>query len=113
MDRFELFKNLMVMAFADAKLTKEEIVFLSVRAERWGLTDAQVNEAIKHAADPNAMLTIPESKVERLEMLRLLIRTMAADGVLHEVEKRLFAVAAAVMGVSADELNQLLDSMLQ
>ncbi len=113
MDRLELFKNLMLMAFADAKLTQEEIVFLSVRAERWGLSDAQVNEAIKHAADPKAVLTIPESKVERLEMLRLLIRTMAADGVLADVEKRLFAVAAAVMGITTDELNQLLNSMLE
>lgn len=45
-------------------------------------------------------------------MLRDLIRMMAADGDLADVEKDLFATAAAKMEISEDELNQIIDSVL-
>jgi uncharacterized tellurite resistance protein B-like protein len=37
---------------------------------------------------------------------------MAADGQLSEVEKRLFALAAAKMNVDREELDHLIDELL-
>jgi uncharacterized tellurite resistance protein B-like protein len=37
---------------------------------------------------------------------------MAADGQLSEVEKRLFALAAAKMNVDREELDRLIDELL-
>jgi len=37
---------------------------------------------------------------------------MAADGELAPVEQRLFAEAAAKMGISADQLDKLIDGLL-
>ena len=48
-----------------------------------------------------------------VEMLQDLIRTMAADGQLSEVEKRVFATAAAVMEISSEDVNRLIDQLLR
>jgi len=45
-------------------------------------------------------------------MLSDLIRVMAADGQLSEVEKRLFALAAAKMNVDRKELDHLIDDLI-
>lgn len=113
MDRYELFKDLMVMAISDGKLDESELRLMASRAVRWGITDAQFEDAIAYALRDDAHLTIPPDKSDRMELLEELLRIMAADGELAEIEKRLFAVAAATMQVTDDELNALLDRMLQ
>ena len=113
MDRVEAFRNLILMAAVDGKLTKDEIAFLSLRSSSWGISDEQFQQALEAMDDPNAELTLPPSKAERLDTLADLVRMMAVDGELAEVEKQLFAVAAAVMEISQDELNQLLDELLR
>lgn len=112
MDRVAFFENLMVMAASDGKFTDEEMAYLIVRAEQWGITDAQVQNAINQAASSDAALAIPPGREDRLELLRDLVRLMAADGELHETEKRLCATAAAIMDFSGDQFDQLLDSLL-
>jgi uncharacterized tellurite resistance protein B-like protein len=57
-------------------------------------------------------LKIAASKPQRTAMLQDLIRVMAADGDLAEVEKRLFATAAAKMRLSDDELNEIINSVI-
>ena len=113
MDRYEKFKNLFVMAAADSSLSQEEVGFLAERARRWGLTDQQFTAAIQYAISPDATLSIPQDKADRKEMLRDLVRMMAADGELADIEKQLFAVAAAEMDISDEELNELFDSLLR
>ncbi len=44
-------------------------------------------------------------------MLSDLIRMMGADGRLSEVEKRLFALSAAKMGISRAEINTIIDDL--
>jgi hypothetical protein len=72
----------------------------------------QVPAAIEYALSNETYLAIPSGSEERQEMLRDLIRMMAADGDLADVEKDLFATAAAKMEISEDELNQIIDSVL-
>lgn len=111
MDPSELFRNLFVMAAADGKLTDDEVAFLSKRAEHWGISNYQFAEALKYAHDPKAHLTIPPDHEQRRAMLCELIRLMGTDGELADVEKELFAVAAAAMEIPTEELDQILDEL--
>ena len=113
MERLEKLKNLLAMATADGTMSEGEIRYLSERSARWGLTDSQFAEAIQYALTHRGELHIPSRPAERKELLRDLLRMMVADGQLPEVEKRLFATAAAVMEVSQDEVNDLIDDLLQ
>ena len=112
MERFELFKNLMVMAAADKKFTDEEVEFLALRSSRWGISDKQFEEAFRFAKSGEAKMTIPEGQEERMRLLRDLICMMAADGELAPVEKQLFAEAAARMGIKPDELDKTIDELI-
>jgi uncharacterized tellurite resistance protein B-like protein len=99
MDRVALFKNLIVMASADGRMSQGEVEMLSVRAERWGLSEADVAAAIEHA------------KGADFETLRELIRVMAADGEMSEIEKRLLALASVAMEIEPEEFDEILDTM--
>ncbi len=112
MNQLKKFKNLLVMAMADGGISEREIKFLSERCERWGLSDSQFAEAVQFALNNPGQLEIPQRRTERIEMLQDLIRTMAADGELSEVEKRVFATAAAVMEISSEDVNRLIDDLL-
>lgn len=105
-------RNLLVMAAADGSLTEREIAFLSDRREHWAVPEDAFADAIRYAISDVAALEIPESHDERVEMLQDLIRMMAADGHLAEIEKQLFATAAVAMNISDDELKQIIDSIL-
>lgn len=112
MDRYTLFQDLMVMALADGKIAKEEVKLLSLRAETWGLTEKQVQEAIDNAAGKEAALLIPKNKPDRLALLRELVHMMSIDGDLAEIEKSLCASASAVMGITSEEFEQILDEVM-
>ena len=112
MSLLEAFKNLLVMAAADGVLTEHEVNFLTDRSHQWNIDDNDFTSAIEYALSGQGELTLPNDHAARLEMLRDLIRVMAADGQLAETEKRLFAAAAAKMEVSEDELNAIVDSVL-
>ena len=113
MDRLKKFENLLVMAMADQKLSESETRFLREWALSRGLTDSQFAEAVQFALSHPGQLEIPQRRSERVEMLQDLIRTMAADGELSEVEKRVFATAAAVMEISSEDVNRLIDQLLR
>lgn len=112
MDRISIFENLIIMAAIDGRFTREEIALLSQRAESWGISNSQVQQALAKAVPDKAELTLPANATGRVELLREMILVMAADGELHELEKRLCAIAAAVMDISAEKVNQILDSLL-
>lgn len=112
MQKFEFFKNLMVLAASDGSFTDEEVAFLAQRSARWGISDTQFGEAMKFAISPDAHVSIPPTKLERHQLLMEMVRMMAVDGDLAEIEKNIFAVAAATMQVSDDELNDILNSVL-
>lgn len=105
-------RNLLVMAASDGSLTEREIAFLSDRRERWAVPEDVFADAIRYAISDVAELEIPESREERVEMLQDLLRMMAADGDLAEVEKKLFATASVAMNISDDELKEIIDSVL-
>jgi uncharacterized tellurite resistance protein B-like protein len=111
MDHHDLYNNLMVMAAADGKLTDGEIALLVERGRKWGITKGEVAAAADYASSGDAEFVFPPSIEERREVLAELVRVMAADGELADIEKKLFALAAAAMDISRDELNRIIDSV--
>ena len=109
----ELFHNLVSLAASDCRFTDEELEFLAERAERWGISNDEFETAIAGISTGMAQIDLPESKRERTELLQEMIRLMAADGDLAEIEKRLCAVASAKMDFSNDQFSQILDSVLR
>jgi uncharacterized tellurite resistance protein B-like protein len=105
-------RNLLVMAASDGSMTESEINFLTDRAKSWSIPDEEFAAAIRYAISDDAQLVVPARREERVAMLQDLLRMMAADGDLAEVEKNLFATAAVKMGFSNDELTEIIDSIL-
>ena len=111
MDHKHLFRNLMVVAAIDGKMTEAEITYLSLRATRWGLTEAEFQADVEYARSRDAELVIPPGRKDREELLQYMVRIMAIDGVISDLERTLFAVAAARMQISTEELNHVIDTV--
>ncbi|MFZ4470714.1 MAG: TerB family tellurite resistance protein [Pirellula sp.] len=105
-------KNLVIMAAADGSLTEGEIALLVDRCAELGLEDADLGRAVQFALSDHASLKLPSDRKEQIDMLSDMIRIMAADGKLNELEKRLFALAAAKMRVDRKELDDLIDKLV-
>lgn len=112
MNRMDQLKNLVIMAAADGRLSQSEIALLIDRCAELGLKESDLESAIDYALSEKPALKLPTTKEEKEELLSDLLRTMAADGQLREVEKRLFAVAAAKMSVSAADIDALIDRLV-
>lgn len=100
------------MASADGALSEREIALLVDRCADLGLEEADLGKAVQFALSEEASLKLPTDRQEQMVMLGDLMRVMAADGKLSEVEKRLFALAAAKMNVDKKELDELIDDLL-
>jgi uncharacterized tellurite resistance protein B-like protein len=107
------FRNLLLVAASDGRMAEAELRLLSHRAAEWGITDDEFETALQDAIRGDAALTLPADPAERTLLLKDMIRMMAADGRMTDSEKQLFALASTVLGVEADALNQLIDSVLE
>ncbi|MDG2382999.1 MAG: TerB family tellurite resistance protein [Pirellulaceae bacterium] len=112
MTQAELFRNLLIMAAIDGRMTESELRLLSDRATQWDISDDEFEQAIQDAIAGKTELTIPHDPVERAELIQEMICIMAADGQLSEQEKELLAIATTAFGISPVELNGLIDSLL-
>lgn len=112
MQHLDHLKNLVIMAAADRSLSEQEIALLVDRCSELGLEEEDLEKAIAFALSGEAKLRFPVDRAEQNQMLNDLMRMMAADGKLVEVEKRLFALAAAKMGIEQSELDVLIDKLV-
>lgn len=112
MQRLDQLKNLVIMAAADGTLAQAEIAMLIQRCSELGLNETDLENAIDYALSDKPSLKLPETKEEKLQLLSDLLLVMAADGRLREVEKRLFAVAAAKMNIGQADLDALIDRLV-
>ncbi len=79
---------------------------------KWDSKKPTSGKRFAFALSDEASLKLPKAKEEQLAMLADLMKIMAADGKLSEVEKRLFALAAAKMGIDKQELESLIDRLV-
>jgi uncharacterized tellurite resistance protein B-like protein len=112
MKQLDQLKNLVIMASADGALSEREIAFLVDRCSALGLDEADLEKSIDFALSDQASIKLPATKKDQIDMLSDLIRMMAADGSLSEIEKRLFALASARMGVDKKEIDGLIDRLV-
>jgi len=112
MNQLDYLKNLVIMASADGSLSEREIALLIDRCAELGLDESDMAKAIQFALSDQAAMKFPTVHSEKIEVLTDLMRVMAADGTLTEVEKRLFALAAAKMHVDRDEIELLIDGLV-
>ena len=112
LSKVELFSNLVLLAFADGKFTQEEVTYLAQKAEKWNISADDVETAFAGASTGEADIIIPELRDDRTELLKEMIRLMAVDGHLADVEKRLCATASAAMDFNGIEFDDLLKSVL-
>ena len=89
MEKVELFRNLVNLAAADQKFTEEEVQFLAERAERWEISNDEFETTLAGIAEGGLDLQLPEDRPDRIELLKEMIRLMAADGEIADMEKHL------------------------
>jgi uncharacterized tellurite resistance protein B-like protein len=112
MTRQEQLQNLIVMAAIDGKFSEGELILLADRCHELGLKPKDLRKAIAEATSDHASLKIPDDHAERMQLLRDLMRMMAADGKLSSKEKELFALACVRMEVDRVEIDELVDQLL-
>jgi uncharacterized tellurite resistance protein B-like protein len=112
MKQLDHLKNLVIMASADGSLTEGEIGLLVERCQQLGLGEKDMEKALAFALSSQAVMKLPTDHAEQLEMLADLVRVMAADGNLSDVEKRLFSLAAAKMEIDRNEIEELIDRLV-
>ena len=112
MDSTSQLKNLIIMAAADGEMADSELMFLAERCHRMGLTIDDFQQLFKEVTSGSAKLELPTDYQDQTQLLRDLLRLMAADGRLSDTEKRLFASAAVRMGISTVEIDEVISQML-
>ena len=106
-------RNLIVMAFADGSLGEREVNLAAERCHELGLDEYDLQKAVEFGLGDDAALELPTIPEEQEELMRDLVRMMAADGRLDEGEKRLFALAAAKMSMDLAEVERILDEIIE
>lgn len=112
MDHLNLFQNLVFLAASDGKFTDEEVRALAVRAENWNISNEDFNSIIVGLQSGDVEMHLPEEREKRIELLSEMVRVMAADGELAEVEKHLCATAAVKMDLSNQDFEAILNALL-
>lgn len=112
MDRIELFHSLVNLAAADGKFTDHEIKFLADRAEQWDVPKGEFETALAGISEGNFELKIPESYDDRVNMMKEMLRLVASDGELADMEKHLCSVAAGKMDFTSHEFENVLQSVI-
>ena len=106
-------RNLVVMAMADGSIGEREVNMVADRCSDLGLSAVDLQKAIEFGLSDDAALELPPGQAAREELMCDLIRMMAADGVLDEGEKRLFALAAVKMDMDSADLDRLIAATLK
>jgi uncharacterized tellurite resistance protein B-like protein len=106
-------RNLVVMALADGSLGEREVHLVADRCADLELDEQDLQKAVEFGLGDDAAVELPGEIGDRNELMRDLIRMMAADGKLEEGEKRLFALAAAKMSISSAEVDRLIDEVME
>ena len=112
MDSIHHLRNMVIMAVVDGEFTEREITFLVDRSRQLGLDVDDLEDSIAYALTEDPAISLPQDPQELVDIFKDLVRIMAADGKLSDLEKRLFSVAAAKGGLDTDEINAIFDSVL-
>jgi len=106
-------RNLVVMALADGSIGQREVELIAERCVELGFGQDELQSALAYGLGDDAALELPADTADRESLLADLISMMAADGMLAESEKRLFALAAAHMDITGDRLQGIISGVVE
>lgn len=112
MDHIELFHSLVNLAAADGKFAEEEIQFLAERAQLWDIPKGEFETALAGISEGDFELNVPVDYDERVNMMKEMLRLVASDGELADMEKHLCSLAAGKMDFSSQEFENILQSVI-
>ncbi len=112
MDPVQLFHNLINLAAVDQKFTDEEIDYLIDVANRHNIPSEEFEAGLKGIRDGIIQVKLPTDADDRQKLMKEMIKLMAADGELNDLEKRLCATASAKMDFSSEQFVALLEEVL-
>lgn len=93
-------QNLIALAFADGKITNEEIQYIINKARKAGFSNKDLQVLANLPA--NAQPYIPENQQEKEEHIKELMIIMAVDGTISSEELGLCKFLAMKMGIDPD-----------
>ena len=105
--KIEHFANIVAVAFADGKLTDEELDLLQTRAIENGLPETEVKKLIENAKDLE--FKIPMNQVEREEQLSEAVLMSMIDGEISPTEYELCLKIAEKLGFNEKYLNYIIE----
>lgn len=112
MNPVQLFHNLINLAAVDQKFTDEEIDYLIEIANRYNIPSEEFETALTGIREGVIEVELPEGEEDRVNLMKEMIKLMAVDGELSEMEKRLCAQASVKMDFTVPQFDQLLDDVL-
>lgn len=112
MDPVQLFHNLINLAAVDQKFTDEEIDYLIEVANRYNIPSEEFETGLTGVREGIIEVQLPEGEENRQTLMKEMIKLMAVDGELNEMEKRLCAQASAKMDFTSAQFSELLNEVL-
>lgn len=112
MDPVQLFHNLINLAAIDQKFTDEEIDYLIEVANRYNIPSEEFETGLTGIREGMIEVKLPEGEEDRQMLMKEMIKLMAVDGELNEMEKRLCAQASAKMDFTSGQFSELLNEVL-
>ena len=100
------------MAAIDNKFTEEEVQYLAQRANQWQISSDEFETALAGISEGQLEVNIPEGFEARVVLMKEMIRMMAIDGELADMEKRLCAQASGKMDFTTQQFGQILDEVI-
>ncbi|QEG24499.1 hypothetical protein [Mariniblastus fucicola] len=112
MNPIQLFHNLINLAAVDQKFTDEEIDYLIDVANQHNIPSEEFETALTGIREGMIEVKLPESDDDRKHLMKEMIKLMAVDGDLNEMEKRLCAQCSARMDFTPAQFEAILDEVL-
>ncbi len=105
--KIEHFANIVAVAFADGKLTDEEMDLLQTRAIENGLPEKEVKKLIDNAK--NLEFKIPMNQLEKEEQLSEAVLMSMIDGEISDKEYKLCLRIAEKLGFNEKYLDYIIE----
>ena len=113
MDLVKLFHNLINLAAVDQKFADEEIDYLIEVANRYNIPSEEFETALTGIREGMIEVELTPGEEDRKTLMKEMIKMMAVDGELNDMEKRLCATASARMDFTSQQFDTLLEEVLR
>lgn len=98
-------KNLIMVALADGKATKDELMLIAAIASRENITQEQLNELLEN---PDMVkITLPEDEETKMRYLTDMVALMTIDGVMDDNELAMCKLYAIALGYDSSKVENI------